>query len=210
MPGTDYRTVDPVLVMPAGHTSASITLDTLNNDVIQPDKHIVVSLNPSPTQYGVGSPGIAVVTIQGATGTAALPIVTLRSAITHLMKGEPYIVTLSLSEAVSAPLTITLAYGGNAAQGTDFTLPGGNIVVPAGQTSAVVQIPTVQDKVVESDRVLTVAVAASPAYQIGSPDTASMTIESTITPELTITGSTTTVAEGGGRDLHDHTPTRRR
>ena len=41
----------------AGHTSASVTVSTLSNDVIQPDRHIVVSITPSPASYSVGSPG---------------------------------------------------------------------------------------------------------------------------------------------------------
>ncbi|MDQ1480188.1 MAG: hypothetical protein QOI44_1049 [Actinomycetota bacterium] len=197
LPGTDYRPVNPVLRMPAGHTSARLTIDTLTTAVIQPDHHIVASLTPVPTQYSVGAPGIAVVTIQGATGNAALPIVTLRAAATHLVKGQPYNVTLSLSQALSVPLTVVLAYGGNAAQGTDFTLPGGTLVVPPGQTALPVVIPTVVDKTVESDRVLIVAVAANSAYQIGSPNTAEVTIESEVTPELTITGNTQRVSDGG-------------
>ena len=197
VPGTDYLPVNPVLTMRAGAKSASLTIQSLNTNVIQPDRHIVASLTPVPTQYSVGSPGAAVVTIQGASGGAALPIVTLRAAATHLIKGEPYNVTLSLSQAVSVPLTVVLAYGGNAAQGIDFTLPGGTIVVPPGQTSLPVVIPTVVDKTVESDRVLIVAVAPSSTYQIGSPNTAQVTIESQVTPELTLTTSTERVFGGG-------------
>lgn len=204
VPGTDYQPVNPVVTMRAGTKSTSLTIQSLNTNVIQPDRHIVASLTPAPTQYAVGSPGIAVVTIQGATGGAARPIVTLRAAATHLMKGEPFNVTLSLNKAVSVPLTIVLAYGGNAAQGTDFTLPGGTLVVPPGQTSLPVVIPTVVDKSVESDRVLIVAVAASSAYQIGVPNTAEVTIESQITPELTITGSTEHVSEGGAATFTIH------
>jgi hypothetical protein len=204
VPGTDYQPVNPVVIMRAGSRSTSLTIQSLNTNVIQPDRHIVASLTPAPTQYAVGSPGIAVVTIQGASGGAARPIVTLRAAATHLVKGEPYNVTLSLSQAVSVPLTIVLAYGGNAAQGTDFTLPGGTLVVPPGQTALPVVIPTVVDKSVESDRVLIVAVAASSAYQIGSPNTAQVTIESQITPELTITGSTERVSEGGAATFTIH------
>ena len=204
LPGTDYRTINPVLTMLAGHMSVSVTLNTLNSNIIQPDRRIVASITPAPTQYSVGSPGIAVITIQGATGSAALPIVTLRSATTHLTKGQPYMVTLSLSQPLSVPLTVVLAYGGNAAQGTDFTLPGGNIVVPAGQTALPVTIPTVADKVVESDRVLIVALAAGSTYQIGSPNTASVTIESMVTPELTISGSTSSVTEGGAATFTIH------
>ena len=85
-------------------------------------------------------------------GSNALPTVTLTSATTYLQKGEPYEVTISLSEALSSPLTIDLTYGGSARQGSDYTLPGGNVVVPAGQTSLQVAIPTVTDNVVESDR----------------------------------------------------------
>jgi hypothetical protein len=183
--------------MRAGSRSAGVTIQSLNTNVIQPDRHIVASITPAPTQYAVGSPGIAVVTIQGAHGGAALPIVTLRAAETHLVKGQPYNVTLSLSQALTVPVTIVLAYGGSAAQGTDFTLPGGTLVVPPGMTSLPVVIPTVVDKTVESDRVLIVAVASSSAYQIGSPNTAQVTIESDVTPELTITSNTTSVSEGG-------------
>ncbi len=197
VPGTDYRTVDPVVVLPAGRTSASITVRTLTNHVIQPDRHIVVSVTPAPTQYSVASPGIAVITIAGATGDAALPLVTLTSAVTHLAKGQPFPVTLSLNAASTRPLTISLAYGGTAGLGTDFTLPGGNIVVPAGQTSLSVMVPTVQDKVVESDRVLVVQLAAAAGYRVGSPNTAAVTIQSSVTPELTITSDSTTVADGG-------------
>ena len=68
-----------------------------------------------------------------------------------------------MSEAVSTPLTIQLAYQGSAQQGADYTVPSGNIVVPAGQTSEEVEIPTVTNNTVESDRVLDVSLAQSSA-----------------------------------------------
>ena len=197
VPGTDYTSINPVVVIRRGQTSASVMVHTLSSSGIQPSRHIVASITPAPTSYSVGSPGIAVITVNGQQGDAALPILTLRSAQRHLMKGEPYVVTVSLNKAVTNPLTVVLAYGGNAAQGRDFTLPGGNIVVPPGQTFATVQIPTVEDKLVESDRVLIVALASSSAYRIGAPRSASVTIESQIMPELTLTGNTQSVAAGG-------------
>ncbi len=197
VPGTDYRSVNPVVLIRKGQTSASVAVNTLTSSEIQPSKHIVASITPSPSAYTVGSPGIAVITITGAQGSASLPILTLRSAQLHLTKGEPYVVTVSLNKAVTNALTVVLAYGGNAAQGRDFTLPGGSIVVPPGMTSATVQIPTVQDKVVESDRVLIVALASSSSYRIGAPRSARVTIESQIMPELTLTGSTESVGVGG-------------
>ena len=49
----------------------------------------------------------------------------------------------------------------------------------------------------ESNRVLIVALAASSAYRIGSPDTAQVTIKSQVLPELTLSTNSTTVADGG-------------
>ena len=152
---------------------------------------------PSPGSYSIGSPGMTVITVSGATGSAALPVVTLRSAATSLVKGQPYTVTVGLSQAVSSSLTLALTYGGTAVQGTDYSLPAGSIVVPAGQSSAQVTIPTITDDSVEADKVLTVSLASSPAYQIGSPSRVSVTITSSVLPTLSITIGTPTVTQGG-------------
>ena len=56
-PGTDYNPVNPILTIAAGTTSASVTIQTINNNVIQPNKYIVVSLAPSPTSYSVAHRG---------------------------------------------------------------------------------------------------------------------------------------------------------
>ncbi len=196
-PGADYHTVNPVLTLSAGTTSTSVTINTLVNPVIQPDRHIVVSINAAPGSYSVGSPGITVITVSGASGSAALPVVTLRSALTSLVKGQPFVVTVGLSQALSSSLTMALTYGGTAVQGTDYTQPAGSIVVPAGQTSAQVTIPTITDNTVEPDRVLSVSLASSPAYQIGSPSRVSVTITSSVLPTLSIKIGTPTVTQGG-------------
>jgi multidrug efflux pump subunit AcrA (membrane-fusion protein) len=196
-PGSDYQSPNPVLRLRAGQKTVRVSVKTLPDDAVRPNRHIVATISPNPTSYSVGSQGSAVVTITGVTGEDAKPIVTLRSGMTYLSKGQPYVVDISLDRALSRPLTIVLAYGGNAQQGQDFTLPAGQIVVPAGQTAASVQIPTVQDNVVESNRVLIVALAANADYRIGSPNTARVTIKSEVLPELTLSANRASVADGG-------------
>ncbi len=195
--GTDYQTINPVVTLSSGTTSTGLTITTLVNPAIQPDRHLVVSISPAPGSYSVGSPGVTSITIKGATGSAALPVVTLRSAASTLTKGQPFTVTVGLSQADSSPLTIALTYGGTAVAGTDYTVPGGSIVVPPGQTSAQVTIPTITDNSVEADRVLNVSLGSSPGYQTGSPATVSVTITSSVLPTLNITVKTPTVAQGG-------------
>jgi hypothetical protein len=192
--GTDYTPVQPVATLSAGSTSTTVTFNTLNTNVIQPEKYIVVAIAPSPALYAVGSQGSAVIGINGGNG---LPSLTLSSATSYLQKGQPYDVTISLSQAVSSPLTVDLAYGGTASPHSDYTVPGGSIIVPAGQTSLQVAIPTVTNNTVESNRVLTVSLGSSTAYAIGTPSSVSVTITSSVMPTLTISTNTSTVSQGG-------------
>ena len=192
--GTAYDPVDPVLTLAPGQTSATVAVDTIAQTVIQPSTFVVVALQPSPGSYTVTSQGSAVVTIAGST---AQPVATLTSATTYLQKGQPYTVSIGLSQAVSTPVTIQLSYGGNAVEGTDFEPPAGTIVVPAGQTATQVEIPTVTANTVEPDRILTVSLAASRSYVVGNPSSAAVQITTSVVPTLTITGSTGTVPQGG-------------
>jgi hypothetical protein len=192
--GTNYMVPDPVVTLAAGTTSTTVSLTTLNNNVLGPNTYIVVSLSPNPSQYSVGAAGSAVVTIGGS---VSVPTATLTSATTYLQKGQPYVVSVGLNQARSTPLTINLSYGGTAAPGVDYSVPAGALVIPAGQTSLTVQIPTVTDNLVESDRVLTVSLAAGTGYAIGTPSSASVTITSQVMPKLTIAASSSTLAQGG-------------
>jgi hypothetical protein len=193
-PGTDYDPVNPILTLPAGSTSATITIDTLDNNVIEPAKFIVVAITPVPGQYTVTSQNSAVVTISSST---AVPTVTLTSATTTLQKGEPFEVTIGLSQATSSPITLHLTYGGTAAAGTDYTVPKGPIVVPAGQTEFQVAIPTVTSATVEPNRTLSVALAPGTGYVVGTPSSATVTLTSAAVPTLTLTANTASITQGG-------------
>jgi hypothetical protein len=193
-PGTAYNPVNPIVTLAAGTTSATVTVNTLTTTTIQPASYIVASLEPSST-YGIAAnKGSTVITIDGS---SQQPTVTLTSSTSYLEKGQPYVVSVGLSEATSTPLTIQLSYQGSAKQGTDYTIPSGPIVIPAGETSTEVSIPTVTDNTVEADTVLTVGLAASGGYQVGNPNSASVTITSSVVPMLTISGNTSTIAQGG-------------
>ncbi|HUA94328.1 MAG TPA: Calx-beta domain-containing protein [Acidimicrobiales bacterium] len=193
--GTDYDPVAPVVTFPPGATTETVTVQTIHTTVIQPSKFLAVAVGQSSSgAYTVGSPGTAIITISES---GALPTLTLRSATTYLQKGQPYEVTVGLSQAMSTSLTVHLSYGGNAVPGVDYTTPSGNIVIPAGQTSLQVAVPTVTSNQVTPDRVLAVSLAPSGSYAIGTPSSTAVTITSTVVPTLTLSANTSAVAQGG-------------
>lgn len=208
-PGKDYRSVLPVVTFPAGALSVTFPVNTLTDDVIENDERVVVSLAPSAGNYRVGPSSVAVVTITQATADSALPIVTLRPTATHVKEGVAVPATVSIDRPLVDDLVLLLTYTGTAVLGEDYA-PLGRVVIPAGQTSLALQIPTVQDDRVEPDKVLTVGLTSG-RYLLGSPSTASITIESDDLPKLTLLGDGGSISQGGGTTftiVADQAPTK--
>src|SRR5579871_5537554 len=63
-PQKDYQTFPTTYTLQAGQTQLVISVPTLVNDVLQPNRHVVVSLVPG-TAYAVGAVKSATVTIVG-------------------------------------------------------------------------------------------------------------------------------------------------
>jgi hypothetical protein len=195
VPGKDYTEVASTYTLPAGETQVTIPVTTLVDPVLQPDRHVVVSLVPG-TAYAIGAVKSATVTILGPTGAAALPTVSLETGTHYLQKGSPFPVTIGLSEPASSNVTVQLAYAGTAAPGVDYTPPDTPLTIQAGQTSLVVQVPTTADNLVEGDTVLYVSLVPSNSYVIGPANAVETKIVSQNLPQLSITSSAANVAAG--------------
>ena len=79
--------ITPVVTLNSG-SSATIDVQTLTDTIIEPDETIVVSIGQSPN-YKVGKISSAVITIQGASGDAAKPVLTLSPLTTSVDRGQP-------------------------------------------------------------------------------------------------------------------------
>ena len=190
----DFVPVTPVVTLDSG-SSATIEVTTLTDAIIEPDETIVVSIGQSPN-YKVGKISSAVITIQGASGDAAKPVLALSPLTTSVTEGSPINFSLSANSAVAADVELLLQLSGTASDGIDYVRPAGRLVLPAGQSSMQVSVPTVQDDQVERDEVVSVALAPSPSYIIGNPSGGTVTIESEDLPELQLVGGTTRVIGG--------------
>jgi serine protease AprX len=79
---------------------------------------------------------------------------------------------------VDAALTVRYSIAGTATAGTDYlTLPG-TVTIPAGATTAVIVVTPLDDSVVEPDETVILNVIADPAYGVGAPASAVVTIVS--------------------------------
>ena len=98
--GTDFNPITPVVTLNSA-SSATFDVQTLTDSIIEPDETIIVSVAESPN-YKVGKISTAVITIQGATGDAAKPLLTLSPLTTSVTEGSPINFSLSANSAVAA------------------------------------------------------------------------------------------------------------
>jgi Calx-beta domain-containing protein len=156
-----------------------------------------VSLAPSGgNAYRSGVASVATITIPGASGAAAFPVVTIRPSTARVNEGTPAQFVVSLDRALSQQLQIAIAFSGNAVEGADYSPPGGLLVVQPGQTSLQVTIPTLDDGIVEPDKVLIATVQPAFTYLVGSPNAGAVLIQSEDLPKVTIVGGPAAVAKG--------------
>ena len=123
-------------------------------------------------------------------------MLTLSPLTTSVTEGSPIQFSLGANSSAAADVELLLQFSGTASDGIDYLRPAGRLVLPAGQSSMTVSVPTVQDDLVESDEVVSVSLAPSAKYLIGNPSGGSVTIDSEDLPELQLVGGTTRVIGG--------------
>ncbi|MFN8025983.1 MAG: Calx-beta domain-containing protein [Acidimicrobiia bacterium] len=196
-PGTDYTAFSPTVLLPAGQTSATLTVDTKTTSTVKPARTIVLSMQQSAS-YKVGPVSSATVTIAATSGNAAIPVVTIRASTLRVQAGQPAQFTIGLDRALSDQLQINVSYGGNAEQGHDYNPASGLLVVQPGQTALQVSVPTLDNGQVSYDKAVFLTVQPSAGYVVGDPSSAGALIVNSTLPKLSIIGGGGSVASGGG------------
>lgn len=158
--GLDYTVADadPVaagiqVLVAAGASEGSIALQALLDGVNEPDESVTATVTGA---VGADLPGPL-----SATGTIVdgdgMPMASLSlGQATILEEGGSTTITVSLSVPSAQDVTITLGFSGTAIFGTDYSVTGTQIVIPAGQTSGSVVLNAIDDADDEGDETVVV------------------------------------------------------
>ena len=175
-----------------GETTATVSVPTVNDTVVEDDGRIIALVRKADT-YLVGEPGEAEVAVLDD-DLATVTIVALASPIDE---GETARFEVRLSPA--AP-TSGLAVQVALSQEGDFAaspLPELRAVqVGAGETTATVNVPTVDDAVTEDDGKILAAVQQAESYLVGEPGEAEVVVRDDDLATVTIVALTSPIDEG--------------
>lgn len=139
--------------------------------------------------------------------SAILPTISIAATQPNAMVfgSTPGQFTVTRTGNISADLTVTYSIAGSAVSGTDYTAIPTTVEIPSGVTSKVIAVDPISSSRATSNPTVQLTLSPDPAYIVGSPSTATVTIEET-TPyqnwKISEFGANATVPSIGG-DLAD-------
>jgi large repetitive protein len=179
--GTDYEALGTAVTIPAGARSAQLPVKPIDDAVVEDDETVVLTL-AAGTGYDAGSPGSATVTLTDddtpPPPPPQRPTVTVVASDALAAESGPDRGEFTFSRTGDTTTTLTVRYtvGGTAKDGVDYAGLFGLVTIPAGARSNRVVVMPINDSVPELPETVIVNLAASPAYHIGIPATAIVTI----------------------------------
>ena len=111
--------------------------------------------------------------------SSPLPTITITATDNTATEAGPTTGTFTVSRTGSTAAALTVYYGvtGTSTGGVDRNALSGNLSIPAGSSSGTVIITPINDIVCESDETVILTLSANAAYIIGSPSSATVTIQ---------------------------------
>ncbi len=160
-PGSDFHPAEGLLAIPAGVTEASLTVEIIGDEDVEPDETFTVELK-KPANATLAR-ARATVTIRNDDKGPPLPRISIEPV--SLPEGNtgktPFKFPLTLSAAAAKPVSVgytTLDHTAHA--GEDFQAAAGTVTFPAGSTTATLVVAVGGDTRWEPDEVFEVRLSA--------------------------------------------------
>ena len=130
---------------------------------------------------------------------AGLPRVTIAVTTATATEAGPTsgVLTVTRTGDTTSALTVSYAAAGTATAGADYIALPGTVTIPAGASTATISVTPIDDSLVEPNETVIVSLAADPAYGVGSPGSATITIVSDDTPPDLVIASVSAPALAG-------------
>ncbi len=194
--GSDYTNSVTQVVIPAGATSASLTLTGLDDALYETGESIVVDITTvtNGSENGVQQ---ATVTINDDEQS---PRVNLQISGSSLAEnGGVATITAILSAVAGVPVTVDLGFSGIAGLGSDYSRSGTQIVIPAGQLAGTITVTGLNDALDEDDEAIQVDITGvSNGTENGTQQVTVTIVDDDVPPTVSLQLAGGTIAENGG------------
>jgi hypothetical protein len=162
--GSDYSALPGSVTIPAGASSATITVTPLADTLTETSETVVVTLSPG-TGYTVGTPSSATVFISDSAPVTTVTVSATDSAAAE--PADPGTFTVTRTGSTTSSLTVFYTVSGTATPDADYTTLSGSVTIPAGAVSATITVTPKDDTTVEVSESVVVTLSAGTGYTVG-------------------------------------------
>lgn len=162
--GTDFTALSGSVTIPAGETTADISVTVLNDNIVEATESITVTL----TGFSARDADIALSSTPSATAAIVdvtdndMATVSIAKLTDGVEAAVPTNASFRLTQSAASSTATIIAYnvGGTASSGTDFTALSGSVTIPAGQTTADITVPVLDENMVEPTETVSVTLTS--------------------------------------------------
>jgi len=161
--GTDYSMVQNTVVLPDGQSSVEVTIQPFADSVTEPAEVVELQVLPG-SGYRVDTASRATLTIEDL-----LMLVSIEALEPLAVKesGAPAVFLVSRRDVIGQDVLIRLVVGGTAANGTDYNSLPAYVLIPAGNTTALLQVvPKATAQLAGGMETVEVSIKADAAYRV--------------------------------------------
>ena len=172
--GEDFTATTGTLTFAAGVTHQTITVQILNDGLIEPLERFLVALTNVTGDAVLGTMRVATISIQDNETPVQLEF----GAYWAREDERAVLIGIVRGGDVLDPLTLEIATAdGTALAGEDYTATSGALTFKAGQNLKLVTVPILNDGTKEAEETFRVYLTNAPAGMIGTPNTATIRIQ---------------------------------
>lgn len=199
--GSDYTLAAGPLTFAAGETFKKLPLNLISDGVTELSETIAVTLT-SPTGATMGTIPTHTITVADVNVAAVNVSATPLNVEEDSNQAAAFTITRS-GGATSFPLAVNYTVAGTASAGTDYPALSGTVILPANQTSIVLNVTATPDFDQEGDETIIVTINDTADYNPGANAEATVTIlEDDALPVLSfVTPAAASVAIPAGTGL---------
>jgi hypothetical protein len=190
--GTDYAALPTTVTLLSGETSATITIQPIDDTEAELTEFVLLTVVPRP-QYAVGTTSpqtMAIADNDAFVGVSAtVPTVDENGPAASAF-------TVSRIGPTAEPLTVSYSVTGTATAAADYIRLAGSVTIPAGSIEASVTLTPLDDPDLEGLETVILTLEPGDGYTVGALSGATVTIVDDERPVVTVT-STDSAAEIG-------------
>lgn len=164
--GSDYQTLPATVVIPAGQASVAVPVIVLDDSTAETPEDIIATISTNAAYVRDSSATTATVTLSD--DDTPYVTVTTPDAIASESGSDTAVFLIHRTGPTTSALKVYYGLSGSASHGTDFRQLSGEVIIPAGASSAPVIITPYDDNEGEGSETVTLAVATyNNAYSLG-------------------------------------------